>query len=193
MWRWRCIWCTLDAHGEQTTFFLYNLPPKIISIIIAPFAIDSVKSTQETVSAMKDAAKQLKVESAKIDLSAVEDTQDDMEELLFDMAGAEEKQRQYRAEVYQKTKRRLEAWAAIEEEKERKIEEEARLREERGGASAVWEGQLRLPAQPLRQTMPLERGNVLRGPGPAGIDVPVLAGAPRGRGPPGSALGQQRP
>eukprot|EP00935_MAST-01C_sp_MAST-1C-sp1_P001440 g1440.t1 len=51
----------------------------------ASFAIDSVKSTQETVSAMKDAAKQLKVESAKIDLSAVEDTQDDMEELLFDM------------------------------------------------------------------------------------------------------------
>jgi hypothetical protein len=41
MWRWRCIWCALDAHGEQTTFFLYNLPPKIIIIIIAPFAIDS--------------------------------------------------------------------------------------------------------------------------------------------------------
>jgi len=42
MWRWRCIWCTLDAHGEQTTFFLYNLPPKIVIIIfIAPFAIDS--------------------------------------------------------------------------------------------------------------------------------------------------------
>merc|ERR1719163_2623248 len=39
---------------------------------------------------------------------------------------AEEKQHQYRAEVFQKTKLRLEAWAAIEEEKERKIEEEAR-------------------------------------------------------------------
>jgi charged multivesicular body protein 5 len=51
----------------------------------AAFAVDSIKSTQETVSAMKDASKQLKIETAKIDLSSIEDTQDDMEEMLFDM------------------------------------------------------------------------------------------------------------
>jgi len=48
------------------------------------FAIETVKSTQITVSAMKDASKQLKLESAKISLNEIEDMQDDLEDLLED-------------------------------------------------------------------------------------------------------------
>jgi charged multivesicular body protein 5 len=40
------------------------------------FAIETVKNTQITVAAMSAAAKQLKVENKKIDLSEIEDMQD---------------------------------------------------------------------------------------------------------------------
>ena len=43
------------------------------------FAIETVRSTQTTVSAMKAAAKTLKVENKKISLSEIEDMQDEME------------------------------------------------------------------------------------------------------------------
>jgi len=43
------------------------------------FAIETVKSTQITVAAMKDASKQLKAENTKINLNEIEDMQDDLE------------------------------------------------------------------------------------------------------------------
>ena len=43
------------------------------------FAIETVKNTQITVSAMKSAAKTLKAEQKKINLNELEDMQDDME------------------------------------------------------------------------------------------------------------------
>jgi charged multivesicular body protein 5 len=47
------------------------------------FAIETVKNTQTTVAAMKDAAKTLKAENKKLDLNEIEDMQDDLEgELL---------------------------------------------------------------------------------------------------------------
>lgn len=49
------------------------------------FAIETVKNTQTTVAAMSAAAKQLKVENKKIDLNEIEDTMDDMEEMLEDV------------------------------------------------------------------------------------------------------------
>lgn len=42
------------------------------------FAIDSVKDTQTTVAAMTAASKQLKVEHKKINISEIEDMQDDL-------------------------------------------------------------------------------------------------------------------
>ena len=42
------------------------------------FAIETVKSTQTTISAMKAASKTLKVEQKKINLSEIEDMQDDL-------------------------------------------------------------------------------------------------------------------
>lgn len=49
------------------------------------FAIDTVKNTQESVSAMKIAAKTLKKETKKLSLSEIEDMQDDMEDMLEDV------------------------------------------------------------------------------------------------------------
>lgn len=43
------------------------------------FAIETVKNTQITVAAMKDASKTLKKEQKKISLAELEDMQDDME------------------------------------------------------------------------------------------------------------------
>lgn len=43
------------------------------------FAIETVKNTQVTVAAMKDATKTLKMEQKKISLAELEDMQDDME------------------------------------------------------------------------------------------------------------------
>lgn len=43
------------------------------------FAIETVKNTQVTVAAMKDASKTLKKEQKKISLAELEDMQDDME------------------------------------------------------------------------------------------------------------------
>lgn len=43
------------------------------------FAIDTVKDTQSTVSAMKAAAKTLKKEQKKININEIEDMQDEME------------------------------------------------------------------------------------------------------------------
>lgn len=42
------------------------------------FAIETVKSTQTTVAAMKAASQTLRVEQKKIDLSEIEDMQDDL-------------------------------------------------------------------------------------------------------------------
>lgn len=47
------------------------------------FAIETVKSTQTTISAMKAASKTLKVEQKKINLSEIEDMQDDLAGTLF--------------------------------------------------------------------------------------------------------------
>eukprot|EP01036_Dinobryon_divergens_P028003 gene28003-36883_t len=49
------------------------------------FAIETVKNTQVTVAAMKDATKTLKMEQKKISLAELEDMQDDMEDLLEDV------------------------------------------------------------------------------------------------------------
>mmetsp|Transcript_20480 Transcript_20480/g.28191 ORF Transcript_20480/g.28191 Transcript_20480/m.28191 type:complete len:229 (+) Transcript_20480:8-694(+) len=49
------------------------------------FAIETVKNTQVTVAAMKDASKVLKKEQKKINLADLEDMQDDMEDLLEDV------------------------------------------------------------------------------------------------------------
>jgi charged multivesicular body protein 5 len=43
------------------------------------FAIETVKSTQVTVAAMKEASKLLKVENKKLNISEIEDMQDDLE------------------------------------------------------------------------------------------------------------------
>jgi len=48
------------------------------------FAIESVQNTQVTIAAMKTASKQLKVEQKKINLSEIEDMQDDLADLLED-------------------------------------------------------------------------------------------------------------
>ena len=42
------------------------------------FAIESVRDTQTTISAMQAASKQLKIEHKKIDIGAIEDMQDDL-------------------------------------------------------------------------------------------------------------------
>jgi charged multivesicular body protein 5 len=47
------------------------------------FAIETVQSTHQTVAAMKAASKTLKKESKKINLSEIEDMQDEMEGDLF--------------------------------------------------------------------------------------------------------------
>lgn len=47
------------------------------------FAIESVKNTQITVAAMKDASKVLKKEQKKISLAEIENMQDDMEGFIF--------------------------------------------------------------------------------------------------------------
>jgi charged multivesicular body protein 5 len=43
------------------------------------FAIETVKSTQTTIAAMKDATKTLKTENKKINLNDIENMQDDLE------------------------------------------------------------------------------------------------------------------
>lgn len=43
------------------------------------FAIETIKTTQVTVAAMKEANKQLKIENKKINLNEIEDMQDDLE------------------------------------------------------------------------------------------------------------------
>lgn len=49
------------------------------------FAIETVKNTQESVSAMKVAAKTLKKETKKLSISEIEDMQDEMEDMLEDV------------------------------------------------------------------------------------------------------------
>ncbi|CAE7759384.1 CHMP5 [Symbiodinium microadriaticum] len=51
----------------------------------AAFAMETIKDTHTTVAAMKDAAKQLKVEHAKIDLNEIEDLNDDLADMFEDM------------------------------------------------------------------------------------------------------------
>jgi charged multivesicular body protein 5 len=56
-----------------------QLSGQMFNIDQTNFAIETVKSTQITVSAMKEANKQLKIENKKINLSEIEDMQDDLE------------------------------------------------------------------------------------------------------------------
>lgn len=56
-----------------------NMAAQAFNIDQTAFTIDSVKDTQTTVAAMKEASKVLKVENKKISLSEVEDMQDDLE------------------------------------------------------------------------------------------------------------------
>lgn len=49
------------------------------------FAIDSIKDTQTTVAAMKDAATTLKAETKKLNIDSIEDTQDDLADMMEDM------------------------------------------------------------------------------------------------------------
>jgi charged multivesicular body protein 5 len=56
-----------------------QLSGQLFNIDQTAFAIETVKSTQVTVAAMKEANKQLKVENKKINISDIEDMQDDLE------------------------------------------------------------------------------------------------------------------
>lgn len=56
-----------------------NLANQQFNIDQTNFAISSIKDTQTTVSAMKAAAKTLKVEQKKINLNDIENMQDEME------------------------------------------------------------------------------------------------------------------
>ena len=49
------------------------------------FTLESIKETQTTVAAMKDAAKQLKIENKKLDIDEIEDMQDDLQDLFEDI------------------------------------------------------------------------------------------------------------
>ena len=60
-----------------------QLSGQLFNIDQTSFAIETVKSTQVTVAAMKEASKQLKVENMKINISDIEDMQDDLEGLEY--------------------------------------------------------------------------------------------------------------
>ena len=47
------------------------------------FALESIKDTQSTVSAMKGAAAAMKAEHAKLDLGEIEDLQDELEDMAY--------------------------------------------------------------------------------------------------------------
>lgn len=61
-----------------------QLSNQMFNIDQTSFAIDTIKNTQVTIAAMKEANKQLKIENKKIDLNEIEDMQDDLEDQLED-------------------------------------------------------------------------------------------------------------
>ena len=67
-----------------------QLMAQVMNVERTVFALETAKDTQVTVSALKEATKQLKVEHEKIDLSEIEDIQDDLEELLEDQEEIQE-------------------------------------------------------------------------------------------------------
>lgn len=54
------------------------------------YAIESMKTTMGTVSAMKEGAKQMKKEFKALDIDKIEDVQDDLAELMFDVQEVDE-------------------------------------------------------------------------------------------------------
>ncbi|KAF4324528.1 hypothetical protein BBO99_00001761 [Phytophthora kernoviae] len=67
-----------EAQRDKLTAQSFNIEQ-------AAFAIDTSRDTITTVAAMKSAAVQLKAETQKIDISELEDVQDDMADLMEDM------------------------------------------------------------------------------------------------------------
>ena len=74
---------TIEAQRDQ-------LMAQVMNVERTVFAIETAKDTQVTVSAMKEATKQLKVEHEKISISEIEDMQDDLEELFEDQEEIQE-------------------------------------------------------------------------------------------------------
>ena len=62
-----------------------QLSAQAFNIDQTAFAISSVKDSQTTVAAMKEATKQLKAENKKINLNEIEDMNDDMMDMMEDM------------------------------------------------------------------------------------------------------------
>jgi len=62
-----------------------QLSAQVFNVESTCFALDSIKDTQQTVAAMKEGAKQLKVENKKLDIGSIEDMQDDLTDLFEDM------------------------------------------------------------------------------------------------------------
>ena len=116
---------------------------QVMNVERTVFAIETAKDTQVTVSAMKEATKQLKVEHEKINLSEIEDMQDDLADLLEDQEEIQEiLGRSYGGETEGLDEADLEAeLAGLEEEFESAALEEPTLA--KGGAVAA-----SAPAQP---------------------------------------------
>ena len=66
------------------------LTAQVMNVERTVFALETAKDTQTTVSALREATKQLKVEHEKISISEVEDIQDDLAELLQDQEEMQE-------------------------------------------------------------------------------------------------------
>ena len=66
------------------------LTAQVMNVERTVFALETAKDTQTTVSALREATKQLKVEQEKINMSEVEDIQDDLAELLQDQEDLQE-------------------------------------------------------------------------------------------------------
>jgi len=67
-----------------------HLMSQVMNVERTVFAIETAKDTQVTVGALKEATKQLKVEHEKINLSEIEDMQDDLADLLEDQEEIQE-------------------------------------------------------------------------------------------------------
>lgn len=62
-----------------------QLSAQAFNVESTAFALDSLKDTQTTIAAMKEGAKQLKIENQKMNLGEIEDMQDDMIDMFEDM------------------------------------------------------------------------------------------------------------
>ena len=67
-----------------------QLMAQVMNVERTVFALETAKDTQVTVSALKEATKQLKVEHEKISISEIEDIHDDLEDLLEDQEEIQE-------------------------------------------------------------------------------------------------------